>query len=116
VTNTLASVFSSDINVFDALKAAQKEGEKVTGQDMIQLSRYLRGKRPQEQRDFLGDGLALACQNMEKAMKQRTTEVNTDKVAAFIEKKIQTDNTLLETYNGVTMIAQGFESAPRGHY
>ena len=31
VTNTLASVFSSDINVFGVLKAAQKEGEKVTG-------------------------------------------------------------------------------------
>ena len=102
MTNILASVFSSDINVSGVLKAAQKEGEKGTGQDMIRLSRYLRGKRPQEQRDFLGDGLALACQNIEKAMKQRTTEVNTDKVADFIEKKIQADNNLLQTYCSVT--------------
>ena len=31
VTNTLASVFSSDINVSGVLKAAQKDGEKLTG-------------------------------------------------------------------------------------
>ena len=31
VTNTLATVFSSDVNLFDVLKSAKKEGEKVTG-------------------------------------------------------------------------------------
>ena len=31
VTNTLASVFSSDINVFGVLKEEQKAGEKLTG-------------------------------------------------------------------------------------
>jgi hypothetical protein len=83
---------------------------------MIQLSRFLRGKRPQEQRNFLGKGLALACQNMEKSMKQRTTDVNTVKVACFIETKINADNALLQTYEDMTQIAKKFESAPRGHY
>ena len=83
---------------------------------MIQLSRFLRGKRPQEQRKFLGEGLALACQNMEKSMKQRTTNVNTDKLARFVETKIMADNTLLETYEGVRQIALRFEQAQRGHY
>ena len=68
---------------------------------MIQLSRFLRGKRPQEQRNFLDKGLALACQNMETSLKQRTTDVNTDKVAGFIETKIKADNSLLQTYEGV---------------
>ena len=31
VTDTLADVFSSDINVFDVLKETQKAGEKLTG-------------------------------------------------------------------------------------
>ena len=64
----------------------------------------------------MSQGLAQACQNLEKSMKQRTTDVNTDKVAAFIEKKIMANNNLLQTYEGMKLIAQKFESAPRGHY
>ena len=76
----------------------------------------MRGKRPQEQRNFLGKGLALACQNMEKSIKQRTTDVNTEKVARFIETQIQADNDLLQTNEAMKQIAHKFENAPRGHY
>ena len=83
---------------------------------MIQLSRYLQAKRPQEQRSFLGTGLALACQNIENSLKKRTTEVNADKVKGYIQSKINADNDLLQAYTGIKLIAQKFESAPRGHY
>ena len=83
---------------------------------MIQLSRYLQAKRPQEQRSFLGAGLAMACQNIENSLKKRTTDVNVDKIKEFIQSKINADNSLLQAYTGIKLIAQKFESAPRGHY
>ena len=49
-------------------------------------------------------------------MKQRTTDANTDTVAAFVEKNIQADSNLLQTYEGVRQIALAFEQAQRGHY
>ena len=83
---------------------------------MIQLSRYLQSKRPQEQRCFLSAGLAVACQNIENSLKKRTTDVNVDKINEFIQRKIDADNSLLQAYTGIKLIAQKFESAPRGHY
>ena len=62
---------------------------------MIQLSRYLQAKRPQEQRSFLSAGLAPACQNIENSLKKRTTYVNVDKVNDFIQSKLSADNALL---------------------
>ena len=83
---------------------------------MIQLSRYLQSKRPQEQRTFLNAGLASACQNIEKSLKKRTTNVNVDKVKEFIKSKIDAENNLLQAYTGIQLIAKKFESVPRGHY
>ena len=83
---------------------------------MIQLSRFLYAKRPQEQRSFLSEGLAKASQNIEKSLKKRTVQVNVDKIEEFIENEVKDNNELLQAYTSMKLISEKFEKAPRGHY
>ena len=84
--------------MWSAFESMADKSEKVTANQLVQLVKFLPQRELRNQKKFLAQGLIQACAAIATAGKQRTHEVDMQKVEDYIKSKLQNCSKLENTY------------------